>query len=302
MAKNKILAIVGPTGVGKTSLSVKLAKAFNGEIISCDSMQVYKKMDIGTAKVTKQEKAGVPHYLIDVQEYSEPYNVMVFQERCRDAIKQIESKEKLPVLCGGTGLYLKAALYDYVFEEEQEDKEYTESLRTKSNKELVELLKVVDEKALEKIHPNNRKRLIRALQIAHSGKNKTDRENEQEHKPLYDVYFLGLDVDREILHQRINDRVEVMFDKGLVDEAIELFNEPNTWEYTSFQGIGYKEFKAYFEKTETLEEIKEHIKTHSRQYAKRQYTWFKNQMKVHWFDREDEENIIKSVREWLYEQ
>lgn len=301
MDRNKILAIVGPTGVGKTSLSVKLAKLLNGEIISCDSMQVYKKMDIGTAKVTEKEKDGIEHYLVDVQEYSEPYNVMVFQEKCRNSIKEIHSKNKFPILCGGTGLYLKAALYDYVFEEETEDEEYKDFLNSKTNEELVELLKIQDEKALEKIHINNRKRLIRALQIAHTGKNKSERENEQEHKPLYDVYFLGLDVDREILHQRINDRVDVMFDEGLVDEVTELFKDPNTWEYTSFQGIGYKEFRNYFEGKQDLEKIRESIKTHSRQYAKRQYTWFKNQMKVHWFNREDEENIISSVKAWLYE-
>lgn len=301
MDRNKILAIVGPTGIGKTSLSIKLAKLFDGEIISCDSMQVYKQMNIGTAKVTEEEKEGIPHYLLDDQEYDEPYNVMIFQTKCRNAIQMIQEKNKLPILCGGTGLYLKAALYDYAFEEEQEDIEYTTYLHSLSNEQLVELLKQKDEKALEKIHPNNRKRVIRALQIAHSGKNKTQREEEQRHEPLYDIYFLGLDVDRDILHERIDKRVDIMFEKGLVKEAEKLFSDPQTWEYTSFQGIGYKEFKDYFEQTKTLEEVKEKIKVHSRQYAKRQYTWFKNQMKVNWFDREDEEKIITSVKAWLYE-
>lgn len=155
--RKKILAIVGPTGIGKTSLSIRLAKLFDGEIISCDSMQVYKQMNIGTAKVTEREKEGIPHYLLDEQEYDEPYNVMIFQTKCRDAIQTIQNKNKLPILCGGTGLYLKAALYDYEFEEEQEDTEYTAYLHSLSNEQLVELLKQKDEKALEKIHPNNRK-------------------------------------------------------------------------------------------------------------------------------------------------
>ena len=301
MDRKKILAIVGPTGIGKTSLSIRLAKLFDGEIISCDSMQVYKQMNIGTAKVTEREKVGIPHYLLDEQEYDEPYNVMIFQTKCRDAIQTIQNKNKLPILCGGTGLYLKAALYDYEFEEEQEDTEYTAYLHSLSNEQLVELLKQKDEKALEKIHPNNRKRVIRALQIAHSGKNKTQREEEQCHEPLYDIFFLGLDIDRDILHERINKRVDLMFTEGLVKEVEELFSDPQTWGYTSFQGIGYKEFKEYFEHIRTLEEVKDKIKVHSRQYAKRQYTWFKNQMKVHWFDREDEGQIVKSVKEWLYE-
>ena len=301
MDRKKILAIVGPTGIGKTSLSIRLAKLFDGEIISCDSMQVYKQMNIGTAKVTEREKEGIPHYLLDEQEYDEPYNVMIFQTKCRDAIQTIQEKNKLPILCGGTGLYLKAALYDYEFEAEQEDTEYTAYLHSLSNEQLVELLKQKDEKALEKIHPNNRKRVIRALQIAHSGKNKTQREEEQCHEPLYDIFFLGLDIDRDILHERINKRVDLMFKEGLVKEVEELFSDPQTWSYTSFQGIGYKEFKEYFEHTRALEEVKDKIKVHSRQYAKRQYTWFKNQMKVHWFDREDEEQIVKSVKAWLYE-
>lgn len=295
---DKILAIIGPTGVGKTSLSIQLAKAFNGEIISCDSMQVYKKMDIGTAKVTKEEMDGVPHYLIDIQEYDEPYNVKIFQDKCREAIQTILNKGKLPILCGGTGLYVKSVIYDYTFADEVMDEEYTQELKQKTNEELVELLKELDKDSLEKIHPNNRKRLIRALQMAHQGKNKSQREKEQEHKMLYDTYFLGLDVNREILHQRIDDRVDVMFDQGLVEEVTQLFQEPETWNYTSFQGIGYKEFKPYFEGTMTLEEVREKIKTHTRQFAKRQYTWFKNQMEVHWINREDP-NIEERVKEWL---
>ena len=302
MDKQKVLAIVGPTGIGKTSLSIFLAKQLNGEIISCDSMQVYKKMDIGTAKVTEEEKQGVHHELVDVQEYSEPYNVMIFQQKCRKAINDIVSRGKFPILCGGTGLYLKAALYDYEFEEEQEDNEYKKYLESKTNEELVEMLKVVDEKSLEKIHPNNRKRLIRALEICKNGMTKSQREESQKHEPIYDVYFLGLDVDREILHDRINKRVDIMFENGLINEAQTLFSNPETWDYTSFQGIGYKEFKDYFLNKKDLEQVKKDIKTHSRQYAKKQYTWFKHQMPVHWFESVSKEAILLEVKEWIFDE
>ena len=295
----KIIAIVGPTGIGKTSLSIELAKALNGEVISCDSMQVYKKMDIGTAKVTKEEMDGIFHYLIDIQEYDQPYNVMIFQDVCRKSIQKIQNKNKQVILCGGTGLYLKAALYDYTFEEETQDEDYLKELNHKSNEELYELLKEIDEKSLEKIHKNNRKRILRALMMAHSGMSKSQREQQQKHIPLYDIYYIGLDVDRNILHQRINDRVDKMFEQGLVEEVTSLFKEEKTWEYTSFQGIGYKEFKDYFLDQITLEETKERIKTHSRQYAKRQYTWFKNQMPVHWYSIDQKEQILKDVKQWL---
>ncbi len=295
----KIIAIVGPTGIGKTSLSIELAKALNGEVISFDSMQVYKKMDIGTAKVTKEEMDGIFHYLIDIQEYDQPYNVMIFQDVCRKSIQKIQNKNKQVILCGGTGLYLKAALYDYTFEEETQDEDYLKELNQKSNEELYELLKEIDEKSLEKIHKNNRKRILRALMMAHSGMSKSQREQQQKHIPLYDIYYIGLDVDRNILHQRINDRVDKMFEQGLVEEVTSLFKEEKTWEYTSFQGIGYKEFKDYFLDQITLEETKERIKTHSRQYAKRQYTWFKNQMPVHWYSIDQKEQILKDVKQWL---
>ena len=295
----KIIAIVGPTGIGKTSLSIELAKALNGEVISCDSMQVYKKMDIGTAKVTKEEMDGIFHYLIDIQEYDQPYNVMIFQDVCRKSIQKIQNKNKQVILCGGTGLYLKAALYDYTFEEETQDEDYLKELNQKSNEELYELLKEIDEKSLEKIHKNNRKRILRALMMAHSGMSKSQREQQQKHIPLYDIHYIGLDVDRNILHQRINDRVDKMFEQGLVEEVTSLFKEEKTWEYTSFQGIGYKEFKDYFLDQITLEETKERIKTHSRQYAKRQYTWFKNQMPVHWYSIDQKEQILKDVKQWL---
>ena len=298
VAKQKVLAIVGPTGIGKTALSIRLAHALNGEIVSCDSMQVYKKMDIGTAKVTEQEKDGIVHYLVDEQAYDIPYNVKVFQTKCRQAIKTITEKGKFPILCGGTGLYLKAALYDYDFQEEKPDTRYDTYLQTLDNDQLHELLKQKDPQSAEKIHNHNRKRMIRALQIAHQGLNKTQREAQQNHEPIYDIFFLGLSVDRDLLHERINRRVDRMFDAGLVEEVETLFSDPKTWEYTSFQGIGYKEFKAYFLKEKNLEEIRTQIKTNSRRYAKRQYTWFKNQMDVHWYE-PDDPKIKEDIQAWL---
>lgn len=296
---DKILAIVGPTGIGKTSLSLELARRFQGEIISGDSMQVYCPMMIGTARIRPDQMQNICHYLVGIQDYSIPYNVKIFQEKARASIKQIQSHHHLPILCGGTGLYLKAALYDYEFEEETVDEEYTQKLESLDNEQLYQLLKQEDPSACEKIHPHNRKRVLRALQIAHAGLSKSQREASQNHQPLYDVYFLGLDLEREVLYRRIDQRVEQMFQEGLVQEVTSLFQDPKTWNYTSFQGIGYKEFRPYFEGKETLEEVKKQIQKHSRQYAKRQYTWFRHQMPVHWFHRDDP-RLFTEIEEWLH--
>ncbi|MBB5183830.1 tRNA (adenosine(37)-N6)-dimethylallyltransferase MiaA [Catenisphaera adipataccumulans] len=298
---DKIIVIVGPTGIGKTSLSVQLAKRLNGAVISGDSMQVYKKMDIGTAKVTEEEKQGIPHYLVDIQNYDEPYNVKIFQEKCRQAEREIVAQGKVPILCGGTGLYIKAALYDYTFEEEEIDEAYQKELEALDEKTLYDRLVKVDPRSAEKIHPHNRKRILRALQIAHTGMSKSEREQHQQHRMLFDAFLLGLDVDREVLYDRIDRRVEAMFDQGLVQEATALFSEPATWKYNSFQAIGYKEFQPYFEGTADLDEVKEAIKVHSRQYAKRQYTWFRHQMDVRWYETGDPQ-IEKDIKAWLYER
>jgi tRNA dimethylallyltransferase len=296
--KAKIVCIVGPTGVGKSALSVELAKKYNAEIISCDSMQVYQNMDIGTAKITKQEMEGVPHYLLSEQSYEQPYNVKIFQEKCRAYIDKILAKNKNVILCGGTGLYLKSVLYDYTFEEQKEDEGYRAFLETKTNEELTAMLEGIDPKALEKIHLNNRKRLIRALMIAAGGKTKSEQEDAQSHTMIYDAYLIGLDCNRDLLHERIDVRVDKMFEQGLVQEVQQLFSDPATWSYTSFMGIGYKEFKPYFLGEQSLDEVKEKIKVHTRQYAKRQYTWFKNQMPVHWYTYEQKEAIEKDLEEW----
>lgn len=294
-----VIAVVGPTGTGKTALAIRLAEKLNGEIISGDSMQVYRKMDIGTAKATRKEQEAAVHHLIDIQDYREPYNVKIFQEKCREAIADISGRGKLPILCGGTGLYIKAALYDYQFDDEEEDRALSEQLAALTNEQLWDFLKEKDPKALEKIHINNRKRLLRAAYMASQPVRKTDREDRQQHKPVYDVYFLGLRADKDLVDARIEERVDRMFDQGLAEEAVSLFSDPKSWEFTSFQGIGYKEFKDYFTGESSLEEVRKQIVIHSRQYAKRQMTWFRHQMEVHWFDLKDTDTAVKEAEKWI---
>lgn len=298
---DKILSVVGSTGTGKSDLAVRLARELNGEIISADSMQVYQGMDIGTAKITPEEMGGIPHHLIDIQPYDQPWNVKIFQDRAREAIADILARGKLPILCGGTGLYSKAVVYDYEFQQEEEDPVLKQQLEALSNEELLERLQQADPGALEKIHPNNRKRMIRALMMASSGEKKTDREARQKHAPIYDVLFVGLNSQRSAVDERIARRVDRMFEAGLTEEVIRLFSDPKTWSYSSFQGIGYKEFQGYFEGTRTLEQVKQDIVVHSRQYAKRQMTWFNHQMDVHWFDLARPEETVAYVKAWVNE-
>lgn len=272
-----VICIVGPTAVGKTKLSVELSKRLNGEVINADSTQVYKDMNIATAKVTEEEKEGIIHYLFDIKDIDEDYTVYDYQKDCRLKIDEILKRDKVPVIVGGTGLYIKAALYDYKFEDEEK---YTHEYLDYSNEELYEMLKRVDGNT--DIHPNNRKRIVRALNyynntnMALSDKEKTD-------KLLYDVVFIGLTTDREMLYDRINRRVDVMINNGLIEEAKKIY-------YTDIRSkavmtpIGYKELFEYFDNNISFDEAVELIKQRSRRYAKRQYTWFNNQMSVNWFN------------------
>lgn len=297
----KVIVIVGPTGVGKTSLSIALAKAINGEIISGDAYQCYKEMNIGSAKIKEEEKQGIPHYLIDYVSYKEEYNVKMFQEAGRKYIKQVLEKGKVPIVCGGTGLYIKALLYDYHFEEEELDEEYQKQLQEIDNQELYHLLQKVDEKACATIHPNNRKRIIRALMMAHAGMKKSERIEMQEHKPLYDVYSIGLTMERAHLYERINHRVEIMIEEGLEKEILSLVQKESDFQLQSMRGIGYKEWIGYYREEASLEETIALIQKNSRNFAKRQYTWFNNQMPIHWYDVEkvERESIIKEVINFL---
>lgn len=273
----KVLVIVGPTAVGKTKLSVELAKIYNGEIINADSTQVYKGMDIATAKVTDEKKENIPHHLFDIKNIDENYTVFDFQRDCRNKIKEICAKGKLPILVGGTGLYIKAALYDYNFEAERKTSiSYSEY----SNVQLYEKLKLVD--PCTTIHPNNRKRVERALMYFEMNQ-KPFSEKEKTSKLLYNALFIGLTTDRSNLYERINYRVDVMMKNGLLEEAYKIYKSGIRTKAV-LTPIGYKELFSFFEKEKSLEECIDILKQSSRRYAKRQYTWFYNQMNVKWFD------------------
>ena len=288
-----IICIVGPTGVGKTKLSIELAKKLNGEIINADSTQVYKGMDIATAKVTEEERENIPHHLFDIKEIDENYTVYDYQKDCRLKIDEILEKGKTPIIVGGTGLYIKAALYDYKFEEENESiNEYLEY----SNEELYNKLLSID--STTTIHKNNRKRVIRALN--YYDKNNKVISNEKTDKLLYDVLFIGLTTDREIIYDRINKRVDIMVQNGLIEEAQKIYD-------TGIRGkavltpIGYKELFEYFDGNITLEEALELIKQRSRKYAKRQYTWNNHQFNVNWFnvDFSNFENTVNDILSFI---
>ena len=291
----KVLVIAGPTAVGKTEFGIRCASLFNGEIISGDSIQIYKGLDIGSAKPDENELSQAKHYLIDIKEADGSYSVKEFQELSRKYIDQISSEGKLPIIVGGTGLYIKACLYDYqFFEEDGEDDQYEDL----SNEELYELLKEKDPEALEKIHVNNRRRLIRALNIYEKHhKGISEIKAQQEHRPIYDCLIIGLTAPRKVLFERINERVDRMMEKGLVKEIKTLLDQGITFDDQSMQGIGYKEFRAYFEKEKSLEECVEDIKIHSRHFAKRQYTFFNHQLDVKWF--EDKQEALEEVEQWL---
>ena len=280
-----ILAIVGPTGVGKTKMSVELAKAYNAIIINCDAMQVYKDLNIGTAKVTEEEKQGIEHHLFDIREVTEEYSVFDYQKDARRLIE--ENKDRNIIFVGGTGLYLKAALYDYRFNQEESNNNTYEDL---TNEELYELALKKDPKV--DIHPNNRVRLVRFL-------NKTNTEN-IEPIPLYKHKIIGLTTDRENLYDRINKRVDIMVENGLLEEVKEFYNKKITSK-PLMGGIGYKELYDYFDNKVTLEEALNKIKQNSRHYAKRQYTFFNNQLDVKWFDVDfnNFNNTINEVKEYI---
>ena len=295
-----VLCIVGPTAVGKTKMSIELAKQLNGEIISGDSMQIYRGMDIGTAKATMDERQGIPHHLIDEKNPDEPYSVAAFQQTVRAKMEEIKSRGKLPIIVGGTGLYIKSVLYDYEFAGESESKEIDEAKYGHlSNEELHAKLAAVDEAGAKDIHPNNRKRVIRALEIYEtSGVKKSEMIEKQEHKMIYDACLIGLTDDRTVLYDRINKRVDMMYETGLVEEVKALFDQGIPAESQSIRAIGYKELYDYFKGLISLEESKELIKRNSRRYAKRQYTWFNNQMDVTWF-KVDVQHFDKTVQEVL---
>lgn len=288
-----VIVITGPTGVGKTKLSIELAKKMNGEIINADSTQIFKGLDIATAKVTNEEKENIIHNLIDIKEISEDYTVYDYQKDARKKIDEIIKKNKIPIIVGGTGLYIKAALYDYKFNEEKNKLTYD---NIETNELYKELLKV-DEKT--NIHPNNRKRIIRALNY-YNENNEPLSSKEKTDKLLYDTLFIGLTTNRANLYEKINKRVDKMIDEGLLEEAKKIY-ETNIRTKAVLTPIGYKELFPYFENKQTLEEAIDKIKQKSRNYAKRQYTWFNHQLNIKWFDVDYDnfENTIKEVYEYI---
>ncbi len=291
----KVLVIVGPTASGKTAFGIRACEKYNGEIISGDSIQIYKGLDIGSAKASLKERKQAIHHLIDIKEPFENYSVKEFQELGRKYINDLTSKGKLPVIVGGTGLYIKALLYDYVFyDEEEKDDQFNEL----SNQEIYDILMQKDPKCLEKIHVNNRKRLVRALNIVNKHEEGiSDIKGRQEHKLLYDALIIGLNKDREKLYDDISKRVDMMVSDGLIDEIKGLLDNGVNFDMQSMQGIGYKEFRDYFNGTKSLEDCVLDVKRNTKHFAKRQYTWFNNQMNVNWFD--DKQEAFNLIDNWL---
>ena len=284
-----IICICGPTCVGKTKLSIELAKKYQAEIINYDSVQIYKGMDIASAKVTEEEKEGIIHHLIDIKEYKDNYSVYDYQIDARNKIKELQKKKKNIIFVGGTGLYLKATLFDYKFQSDEEVPDIN-----LDNKELLYAINLMNPDS--KVDPNNRRRLIREYINLKSGV-----DNKQGNNLIYDnVYFIGLETDRDILYDRINKRVDIMIENGLLDEAKKFYNKKDKTK-SIMTPIGYKELFKYFDKEISYEEAIDLIKKNSRHYAKRQFTFFKNQFNIKWFNTnyEDFNKTIDSVIEYI---
>ncbi|WP_096269809.1 tRNA (adenosine(37)-N6)-dimethylallyltransferase MiaA [Paucisalibacillus globulus] len=286
--KQKVIAIVGPTAVGKTRLSIEVAKKFGGEIISGDSMQVYKGMDIGTAKIKEEEMAGIPHHMIDIKSPNEDFSVADFQYYVQKYIEEISARNHIPIIVGGSGLYIQAVLQNYNFSKEKRDDALTKRLEDEMNQKgiepLFDRLKTIDPNQAEKIHPNNFRRVLRALEIFEkTGLTMTEYQKQQASSSPYESLLIGLEMDRELLYKRINQRVDGMVREGLLEEVKGLI-EKGYENYQSMKAIGYKELIPYFTGEVPLETSIELLKRNSRRYAKRQYTWFKNKMDVNWYE------------------
>lgn len=307
--KQKLLVIAGPTAVGKTELSIRLAKKLNGEIISADSMQIYKHMDIGSAKVSEEEMDGIKHYLIDVINPDIPFSVADFKEYGETALKEILNKAKLPIIVGGTGLYINSLTCNMTFTEAEKDDEYREYLEKlaieKGNEYIHEMLKKCDIISYNEIHANNRKRVIRALEVFKlTGKPFSSfNAGDDFYNSNYDIYYYVLTMNREKLYERINKRVDIMMERGLLDECIKLKNMGYTSHMQSMQGIGYKEILYYLENKISLEEAVNMIKQGSRNYAKRQLTWFRRDKRCVFLDKDimsDDEIVIKIINDIIH--
>ena len=301
--KKPLVVLTGPTAVGKTKLSIALAKALGGEIISADSMQVYKHMDIGSAKITEKEMDGVPHHLIDVLSPFEEFHIVRFQELAKKAVEDIYSRGRIPVFVGGTGFYIQAVTKDIDFTEGEEDKEYREELSRlaaeKGNEFLHEMLRNIDPKSAEEIHANNVKRVIRALEFYKENGFPISQHNEEQkqNETPYNLAYFVLNAPRELLYERIDRRVDEMMENGLMEEVQKLKDMGCRRDMTSMQGLGYKEILSFLDGEVPLEEAVRILKRDTRHFAKRQLTWFRRESDVIWLDKDkfsfDEEKILE---------
>ena len=311
MSENKkkpMIILTGPTAVGKTDLSIQLAKVINGEIISAESMQVYRHMDIGSAKVTPEEMDGVPHHLIDVLEPEEEFNVVVFQKLAKEALTGIYERGHIPIIVGGTGFYIQALLYDIDFTENDGDtairRELEKLAQTQGAGCLHQMLQEIDPESAAAIHQNNVKRVIRAIEFYRQTGKKISLHNEQEREKQspYQFLYYVLDTDRKILYERIDRRVDLMMEHGLVDEVKHLADMGCTRDMVSMQGLGYKEILDYLSGEIPLEEAVYILKRDTRHFAKRQITWFKRERDVRWLELEQFQNDRKKVLEHILDE
>ena len=311
MSENKkkpMIILTGPTAVGKTDLSIQLAKAINGEIISADSMQVYRHMDIGSAKVTPEEMDGVPHHLIDVLEPEEEFNVVVFQKLAKEVLTGIYERGHIPIIVGGTGFYIQALLYDIDFTENDGDtairRELEKLAQTQGAGCLHQMLQEIDPESAAAIHQNNVKRVIRAIEFYRQTGKKISLHNEQEREKQspYQFLYYVLDTDRKTLYERIDRRVDLMMEHGLVDEVKHLADMGCTRDMVSMQGLGYKEILDYLSGEIPLEEAVYILKRDTRHFAKRQITWFKRERDVRWLELEQFQNDRKKVLEHILDE
>lgn len=312
MKKSPLVILTGPTAVGKTALSIALAKTIGGEIISADSMQVYRRMDIGSAKITQEEMEGVPHHLIDVLDPTEEFNVVVFQKLAKQAAAEIYSRGYIPIVVGGTGFYIQALVYDIDFTENDEDTAFRRSLEEQAKREgaeaLHERLRAVDPESCERIHAHNIKRVIRAIEFYEKTGKKISEHNREQRRndsPCNFAYFVLTD-SRERIYQRINERVDLMMEQGLAEEVRALRESGCRRDMVSMQGLGYKELLAYLEGEISLEEAVYLIKRDTRHFAKRQLTWFRREKEVTWVEKNvfdyDSQKILDFMQDFLREK
>ncbi|MBS5941857.1 MAG: tRNA (adenosine(37)-N6)-dimethylallyltransferase MiaA [Finegoldia magna] len=312
--RKKCIVIVGPTGVGKTRLSIFLAKSLNSEIISADSMQIYKYMDIGTAKVEPKYQKEIKHHLIDIVEPNENFNVEQFQSLCIDKIEEISAKNKIPIIVGGTGLYINSITHKLEFNTVKSDEKLRYELEniaeSQGNQKLHKMLEDIDPESASKIHKNNVRRVIRAIEVYKLTGHKFSEINDKfdHYNDDYDFYIIGLNDDREILYKRINQRVDEMIDEGFMAECKYIY-ELTDDNSQSIQAIGYREAFMYLNNEISFKDMVSLMKKNSRKYAKRQLTWFRQDERIHWMNLEDfnkfediEKNCLENLKEWLYDK